>query len=35
MDANNRDRWFVDPGPLSPRIDKFAADLAALRSDGH
>jgi site-specific recombinase XerD len=31
MDANNRDRWFLDPGPLSPWIDKFAADLAAQR----
>ncbi|MCI1270649.1 MAG: site-specific integrase [Sphingobium sp.] len=31
MDANNRDRWFLDPGPLLPWIDKFAADLAAQR----
>lgn len=29
MDANNRIQWFLDPGPLSPWIDQFAADLAA------
>lgn len=31
MDANNRNHWFLDPGPLSPWIDEFAADLAAQR----
>lgn len=31
MDANNRNHWFLDPGPLSPWIDQFAADLAAQR----
>jgi len=31
MDANNRDHWFLDPGPLLPWIDEFAADLAAQR----
>jgi len=31
MDDNNRDRWFLDPGPLSPWIDQFAADLTAQR----
>lgn len=31
MDANNRDHWFLDPGPLSPWIEQFAADLAAQR----
>ncbi|MDF3854842.1 tyrosine-type recombinase/integrase [Paracoccus sp. P2] len=31
MDANNRNHWFLDPGPLSSWIDQFAADLAAQR----
>jgi site-specific recombinase XerD len=31
MDANNSNHWFLDPGPLSPWIDQFAADLAAQR----
>ena len=31
MDANNRNNWFLDPGPLSPWIDQFEADLAAQR----
>jgi site-specific recombinase XerD len=31
MDANNRGHWFLDPGPLSPWIDQFAASLAAQR----
>ena len=31
MDANNRDRWFLDPGPLSTWIDHFAVDLATQR----
>lgn len=31
MNANNRNQWFLDPGPLSPWIDQFAADLAAQR----
>lgn len=31
MDANNRGQWFLDPGPLSPWIDQFAADLAVQR----
>ncbi|MCP3420141.1 site-specific integrase [Bradyrhizobium brasilense] len=31
MDANNRNHWFLDPGPLSPWIDQFSADLAAQR----
>jgi site-specific recombinase XerD len=29
MDANNRNHWFLEPGPLSPWIDRFATDLAA------
>ena len=29
MDANNRNHWFLDPGPLSPWIDEFAADCSA------
>lgn len=29
MDAKDRNRWFLDPGLLSPWIDQFAADLAA------
>lgn len=29
MDADNRDNWFLDPGPLSQWIDQFAAELAA------
>jgi site-specific recombinase XerD len=28
MDANNHDEWFLDPGPLSPWIDQFAAELS-------
>ena len=28
MATNNHDDWFLDPGPLSPWIDKFAADLS-------
>lgn len=31
MDANIRNRWFLDPGPLSSWIDQFADDLAAQR----
>lgn len=31
MDDNNRDHWFLDPGPLAPWIERFAADLAAQR----
>jgi site-specific recombinase XerD len=31
MDADKRNHWFLDPGPLSPWIDQFAADLAAKR----
>ncbi|WP_246811532.1 hypothetical protein [Mesorhizobium silamurunense] len=31
MDTNNGNHWFLDPGPLSPWIDQFAADLAAQR----
>jgi len=31
MDANSRNRWFLDPGPLSSWIDRFADDLAAQR----
>src|SRR5690554_995052 len=31
MDANNRNRWFLDPGPLSLWVDQFGADLAAQR----
>jgi site-specific recombinase XerD len=31
MDANNRDRWFLDPGSLSAWIEQFAADLTAQR----
>ncbi|AEG57911.1 integrase domain-containing protein SAM domain-containing protein [Sinorhizobium meliloti] len=31
MDANSRNRWFLDPGPFSSWIDQFADDLAAQR----
>jgi len=31
MDADKRNHWFLDPGPLLPWIDRFAADLAAQR----
>ncbi|ULJ74381.1 hypothetical protein [Rhizobium gallicum] len=31
MDANNHNRWFLDPGPLSSLIEQFAADLAVHR----
>ncbi|QIR84613.1 tyrosine-type recombinase/integrase [Paracoccus sp. AK26] len=31
MDANSRNHWFLDPGPLSSWIDQFAAELAAQR----
>lgn len=31
MDANSRNRWFLDPGPLSTWIDQLADDLAAQR----
>jgi site-specific recombinase XerD len=31
MDASNSKHWFLDPGPLSPWIDQFAADLSAQR----
>ncbi|WP_318868353.1 hypothetical protein [Sinorhizobium meliloti] len=31
MDANNRNHWFLDPGPLATWIELFAADLAAQR----
>lgn len=31
MDANSRNHWFLDPGPLSTWIEQFAADLAAQR----
>ncbi len=31
MDAKNSDHWFLDPGPLSPWIEQFAAELVAQR----
>ena len=31
MDVNNRGHVFLDPGPLSPWIDHFAADLSVQR----
>ncbi|NKJ03042.1 tyrosine-type recombinase/integrase [Novosphingobium sp. SG707] len=31
MDTDKRNHWFLDPGPLSQWIDRFAADLAAQR----
>jgi hypothetical protein len=34
MFADKHDHWFLDPGPLLPWIDEFAADLAAQRYGG-
>jgi hypothetical protein len=31
MGTNNRSQWFLEPGPLSPFIDEFAAELTAQR----
>ncbi|KZY38002.1 integrase, partial [Roseovarius sp. HI0049] len=31
MDTQNRNRWFLDPGPVLSWIDQFAAELAAQR----
>lgn len=31
MDTQNRNRWFLNPGPVLSWIDQFAAELAAQR----